>query len=235
MGSRKCPRCGLVNWTQDVVACKRCGAAFDATPTTLPGAASERAAPLFEEEDEPRGGGLLKRALIILGIVSLFIVGAYVSLIVTSDPVTIEQRQTVARAIDLLEAKGFGERAFLLRRVARFRTSDNWWNRWNGHHQAYAATNFPFEIVTLYPDFFKQPTDDTERAVVLLHESYHLAGGGEEKAFTGTWRDKQRLGWTRERYGQTRVWQNVREFTAQNAPELFRCGEDGKGDCLDVK
>jgi hypothetical protein len=46
-----------------------------------------------------------------------------------------------------------------------------------GHQTAYAATNFPFAVVTLYPTFFKYAVDDIERATILLHESYHLLGG----------------------------------------------------------
>ena len=43
--------------------------------------------------------------------------------------------------------------------------------------------------------------DDTERAAILLHESYHLFGSGEATALEGVWRDKQRLGWTADKYG----------------------------------
>jgi hypothetical protein len=221
MSSRKCPRCGLVNWA-DGGACKRCGAPLDGS------------APPVDEVTEPRrGGGLVRRALVVVGIVLPFVIGFYVSLLATSEPVAPEQRLLIERAVALLEEKGLGEHTTALRRLASYRATDNWWNRWNGHRDAYAATNFPFEVVTLYPDFFTKPTDDTERAVILLHEAYHLAGANEQRAFAGVWRDKQRLGWTKDKYGQTHVWRSVREFTAQNAPELFRCGQDGKGDCLE--
>ncbi|HEY9284057.1 MAG TPA: hypothetical protein VIP46_11445, partial [Pyrinomonadaceae bacterium] len=170
--------------------------------------------------------------LVVAGVVALFLVAAYVSLRVTSEPVTAEQQELVDRAVALLDERGLGDSARLLR-LATYRSTDNWWNRYMGHREAYAATNFPFEVVTLYPDFFAHPADDTERAVILLHESYHLAGGGEERAFSGVWRDKERLGWTEEKYGRTRVWRSVREFTAQHAPALFRCGEDGRSDCLE--
>jgi hypothetical protein len=225
-----------MNWA-DAGACKRCGAALGrgSSPEREPRRA--RAGQSDESAEggvePPRGGGLLRRAAVVFGLVAAFCVAAYASLLLTSEPATPEQRQLVERAIAVLEAKGLGDRTFALRRLASYRVTDNWWNRWNGHHEAYAATNFPFEVVTLYPDFFKQPIDDTERAVVLLHESYHLGGSGEEAAFTGVWRDKYRLGWTKETYGHTRVWQTVREFTAQNAPALFRCGDDGKQDCLE--
>ncbi|MFN2483011.1 MAG: hypothetical protein ABR554_16260 [Pyrinomonadaceae bacterium] len=222
MSSRKCPRCGLVNWA-DGGACKRCGSPLDGS-----------AAPADAEEGRPRrGGGFVRRALVVVCVVLLILVGFYVSLLVTSEPVTPEQRKLIERAVALLGEKGLGEHTTALRRLASYRATDNWWNRWNGHRDAYAATNFPFEVVTLYPDFFAHPTDDTERAVVLLHEAYHLAGGDERAAFAGVWRDKQRLGWTKDKYGQTRVWHSVREFTQHNAPELFRCGADGKSNCLE--
>jgi hypothetical protein len=220
MSSRKCQSCGLVNWA-DGGACKRCGAPLDGSAASA------------VEEGESRGGGFVRRALVVVVIVLLFLVGFYVSLLVTSEAVTPGQRQLIERAVALLEEKGLGEHTTALRRLASYRATDNWWNKFNGHRDAYAATNFPFEVVTLYPDFFTQPTDDTERAIVLLHEAYHLAGGNEQAAFAGVWRDKQRLGWTKDKYGQTRVWHSVREFTQQNAPELFRCGADGKSDCLE--
>jgi hypothetical protein len=230
-----------VNWA-DGGECKRCGATLggDSSRRTTADATAidERATPIRnvehdEESEARRGGGIVRRALVVALVVALFFVGAYVSLLVTSEPVTAEQRQLIERAVALLEERGLGERTFALRHLVSYRVSDNWWNRWVGHRDAYAATNFPFEVVTLYPDFFTKPVDDTERAVVLLHESYHLAGAGEETAFAGVWRDKEKLGWTKERYGATRVWQNVREFTAQNAPRLFSCGNDGKQDCLE--
>lgn len=208
----------MVNWTQ-ATECKRCGVSFDH---------------LSEAADEPpRKRGLLKRAGLVVGLVALFSFGSYVSLCATSDAATDEQRQLVGRAIDVLERKGAGRREFVLRHLVSYRTSDNWWNRWIGHRDAYAATNFPFEVVTLYPDFFKVPVDDVERAVILLHESYHLTGAGEEKAFAEVWREKGKLGWTKDKYGQTRVWRNVREFTLQHAPQLFRCGSSGTDDCFE--
>lgn len=208
----------MVNWTQ-AAACQRCEAALDDVPEAI---------------DEQRSGpSLLKRASLIVALVALFIFGSYISLRATSDAATFEQRQIVARVIEALEGKDFGGRVFVLRHLTSYRTSDNWWNRAIGHRDAYAATNFPFGVVTLYPDFFKVPVDDTERAIVLLHESYHLAGAGEEKAFAEVWRGKGRLGWTKERYGQTPLWRSVRAFTVQHAPQLFRCGSGGADDCFE--
>jgi len=219
MSGKKCPRCGIVNWA-DAVVCRRCAAALDGEP---------------EARDEQRSvsPGLLKRASFVVGLVALFVFSSYISLRATSDAATFEQRQIIARAIEVLEGKNFGGRVFVLRHLTSYRTSDNWWNRTVGHRDAFAATNFPLEVVTLYPDFFKVPVDDTERAVVLLHESYHLTGANEEKAFAEVWREKGRLGWTKERYEQTPLWRSVRAFTMQHAPQLFRCGSGGAEDCFE--
>jgi hypothetical protein len=114
----------------------------------------------------------------------------------------------------------------LLRHVAIFRSTDNWWNAYNGHADAYAATNWPFGVVTLYPHFFSVATDDVERAVILLHESRHLLGHGETDALETVWCTKGRLGWTEERYGETRVWINTLEWTQAASPRLFDEGGD---------
>lgn len=230
MTSHRCSHCALVNFASAEV-CKRCGEPLPHA-TAAPDDAATDTLDLDDEQDAGRPT-LIKRALVVLGLTSLLLVGCYISLLETSEPVTYEQKQLVHRAVALIEASGFDRDAFLLRRLANYRTSDNWWNRWLGHGEAYAATNFPFQVITLYPEFFQYATDDTERAVILLHEARHLSGSGEETAFRSVWRDKARLGWTKERYGQTRVWRNVNEFTQRYAPALFECGTDGQQDCLD--
>lgn len=225
MTSLKCTGCGLVNFAA-AEACQRCGAA-------LFGGGGGTG---FEFEEAAGGGerrGLLRKVGAGLVLSFLALVVCYVSLLETSVAASYEQRRLVGRSVEVIERAGFGREAFLLRRLASYRTTDHWWNRWLGHGEAYAATNFPFEVVTLYPEFFQYPTDDVERAVVLLHEARHLAGDGEEEAFARVWRDKARLGWTRERYGHTRVWRNVREYTARYVPALFQCGEDARQDCTE--
>ncbi len=220
MTSAKCPQCGLVNFA-GAEECGRCGA-------SVAGGESEG----FVEGAGKRRRSLLRKVLSGLALSAFVLLGFHVSLLATSEAANFEQKRSVLRAVALVEEAGFGREAFLLRRLANYRTTDSWWNRWNGHADAYAATNFPFEVLTLYPDFFKYPADDVERAVILLHEARHLAGDGEEEAFERVWRDKARLGWTEERYGQTRVWKNVNEFTRKYAPRLFRCGDDGQQDCV---
>ena len=233
----KCPNCGLVNFST-AEECKRCGTLLCGTgQETFAVDPSVEGFETFAEEAEaepkPRRS-LMKRVLagVLMALVLLFVF--YISLLESSTPATFEQKQLIGRAIDHIERQGFTKDAFILRRLVNFRTSDNWWNAYVGHADAYAATNFPFEIVTLYPEFFKTPKDDTERALILLHEARHLAGAGEEEAFASVWRDRARLGYTSEKYFGTQVWSNVAENTLKYAPELFRCGPDGQTDCVEL-
>ncbi|MGB8508313.1 MAG: zinc finger Ran-binding domain-containing protein [Pyrinomonadaceae bacterium] len=235
MRKRKCTKCGLVNFAS-AEECSRCAAALPPVQEDAGQSIPEHESGAHETDDEPTTAAprsLIQRALIVLGLTAFILLLCYVSLLETSAPATFEQRETVRRAIAEIERAGFVKDAFLLRHLVNYRTSDNWWNRWAGHDDAYAATNFPFEVVTLYPDFFAYPQDDTERAVILLHEARHLSGAGEEKAFESVWRDKARLGWTAEKYAQTRVWKNVNEFTRRLSPKLFKCGTDNGQDCLE--
>jgi hypothetical protein len=64
-----------------------------------------------------------------------------------------------------------------------------------------------------------------------LHEAQHLYGAGEEAALEYVWRNKHRLDWTEEKYGQTRVWINTKELTMNLVPQLFKCGPEGNSDC----
>ena len=112
----------------------------------------------------------------------------------------------VRRATVIVAEAGYTREALILNHVVTYRETDNWWNLHAGHPEAYAATNFPFEVVTLYPEFFSVPVDDTERAVILFHELQHLAGADEETALTAVWLAKGRLGWTGVVDGGTQVW-----------------------------
>jgi hypothetical protein len=161
----------------------------------------------------------------------VLVVVCFMALILTSAGLSSNERQTVARVITELDRAGFVKEAFMLGHLVTYRSTDNWWNLYVGHQEAYAATNFPFEVVTLYAEFFNFAVDDIERAVILLHESYHLFGAGEEVALEGVWREKHRLGWTADGYSQTKVWKNTREWTAAGVPRLFQCGTDRHQDC----
>jgi hypothetical protein len=217
MSGVSCQGCGLINFA-GAESCRRCGSQLD-NQTRQPA---------------PRRRRLIKSAARILALSGFIIFLWYASLIGTSEPVLFEQRQTLDRSIGILEQKGFSTQVFILKNLVRFRSTDNWWNRKVGHASAFAATNFPVEIVTLYPPFFEQPVDDVERAAILLHESYHLMGYGEGAAFEKSWKDRWQLGWTKAKYDGTAVWSNVRDTTARYAPHLFTCGPDRRGDCTEI-
>jgi hypothetical protein len=223
MSNKKCVECGLVNFAADET-CRRCGAMLDSVQTV-------EASDALPAKSRKRR--ILLRILFTPALIVIILLVAYLSLLATSDAIDSKQREAVNRAVDVLDRKGFSQEAFMLRHAVSFRATDNWWNRWVGHADAYAATNFPFEVVTLYPDFFNLPVDDVERAAILLHETYHLYGHGEEAAFKGAWRDKRRLGWTRSTYGETSVWKNVAESTYNYAPQYFQCGTDLRSDCYE--
>ena len=217
----KCAHCGLVNFARDQT-CRRCGASL------LPGNLSAEEPPVKTEKE--RGFG--RRFLWVFGMTLTLLFVYFVSLLVTSEGLDFDERRTVSDAIAVLKKAGFSNETFVLGNLVSYRSTDNWWNSYMGHQDAYAATNFPFEVVTLYSGFFMSAVDDTERAAILLHESYHLFGAGEEAALRGVWLEKQRLGWTADQYSQTKVWKNTKDWTTGTLPGLFRCGTDGHSDCV---
>jgi hypothetical protein len=222
---QKCGNCGLVNAASDEL-CRRCG-----NPLTE-GETTNRLPAEVAEQTGTKKRGLLKRLTWIAGATIITLIVLYASLLISSDALQPDQREQVEKAIAVLEQRGFSREVFMLRRLTVFRATDNWLNRYIGHRDAYAATNFPFEVVTLYPEFFTVPIDDNERAAVLLHESSHPLGSGEEAALSSTWRNKRRLGWTVERYQQTRLWNATEHLTKAQFPYLFKCGSDGASDCF---
>ena len=177
--------------------------------------------------------GFVVRAIVCLGVCLAAFLGFYLSLIVSAKSLTIEEKATVRSAIRILKEKGFSGDAALLDNFTVFRSNDNWLNASVEKENAYAATNFPFEIMTLYPDFFTYPVDDTERAAILLHEARHLAGKNEHDAYEFVWKNRKQLGWTKEKYAASVVWQNVRKQTRDNAPNLFVCDGNELGDCTE--
>ena len=204
---RKCANCNLFN-EGSLANCRRCN-----LPLSITGK-YKSAKPFIS----PYKG--VFRRIAIMCVVAIF--GLYYSLSFTSEPISSEQEAMVLRAITILDEKGFYGKAFLLRRVTKFRATDNWINSKSEHPVAFAATNFPFEYITLYPDFFSKTTDDTERAVVLLHEAYHLMGKGEKIAFGETWKEKEAIGYTEAKYHGTKVWNNMVDYTKTYSPETFQ-------------
>lgn len=215
-----CPKCRFANFAA-AVECRRCR--FDIVEVSAgagrgPGGLAAR---------------IVKRGLIVLFVCGLGLLGFYLSLIGSSKPLTYDEKKTVKTAIAVLEARGFTGDAFLLRRLTAFRGNDNWLNASTRFEKAYAATNFPVEIVTVYPDFFTVTGDDIERAAVLLHEAQHLKGADEKEAYEFVWKNRRQLGWTRETHGASVMWKNVRRQTKENVPALFVCEHNAYGDCTE--
>ena len=220
---QKCAECGLVNAGADE-ACRRCGAPLGAVEFPSP-------KPEPEEPDKPRKRSFLKRVIWVFSATIVILILWYVSLLLTSDGLEADQKQKVQNAIAVLQQQGFSREAFVLTYLTTFRRTDNWLNAYLGHRDAYAATNFPFEVVTLFPEFFALPVDDRERAAVLLHEASHLLGEGEDAALQITWKSKKQLGWTADKYSQTRVWDATEHLTREKFPYIFQCAPDGESDC----
>jgi len=175
----------------------------------------------------------LKLILNNLAVAALTVIIFYLSLLITSTPIESYNQETIDRAIALLEAKGFDREVFLLRRVATFRGSDNWLNALTEKENAYAATNFPFAVITLYPDFYTKAQDDTERAMVLLHEAQHLQSNDETGSYEYVWRNRQKLGWTLLSHGTTPTFVTVELQTRENNPYLFTCPARLWDDCTE--
>ncbi len=152
-------------------------------------------------------------------------------MIFTSDSLKLDEREAVNNAIKVLNEKGFSREVFLLNNLASFRSNDHWLNASVEKENAYAATNYPFAIMTLYPDFFKVPIDEVERAAILLHEAKHIEGMDEKAAYGYVWKNRVKLGWVAETHGDSAIWQNVGRQTKEFAPELFVCEFNDLGDC----
>ena len=213
----KCSQCKLVNF-RDALACVRCEAELSG---------SIRA----DTAEMSFGKRLLCRGFIVGGVCLAIIFGFYISLIASADRLNAQQKEVVARSIKILEQKQFRSEALLLSRLTAYRSTDHWLNAAVAKENAYAATNFPFAIMTLYTDFFTYPVDDVEKAAILLHEARHLRGEGEKEAYEYVWKNRAKLGWTEDRYGSSDVWRNIRYQTREHVPELFVCPENEFNDC----
>src|SRR3989454_8422797 len=213
MNRNKCPQCGLVNLASDD-RCRRCGNSL--TEPSLTAEESAAAKPPAATEggaEKVQKRSILRRLSWVGGMTLVLLFTFYMSLLLTSEDLQYDRRQTVKAAIAIVQQKGFARQAFVLNNLVKYRSTDNWLNAYAGHRDAYAATNFPFEVVTLYPDFFQLPVDDRERAAVLLHEACHLMGDGEDAALNSTWHAKSQLGGTADRYNQTRDWDATERLT----------------------
>lgn len=158
-------------------------------------------------------------------------VAFYLSLLTTSLPPAPHDKPAIDRAISVLETKGFDREAFLLKHTVTFRSTDHWLNSLTVKENAYASTNFPFQIITLYSDFYTKTTDDTERAMVLLHEARHLLGENENEAYAYVWKNREQLGWTIRTHGTTASYITIEQQTRETAPEIFNCPDKLWMDC----
>ena len=217
-----CSNCQLVNFPH-LEECARCS--FRLVEVSTLQADDPNASPIKST--------IFRRAVICTTVCVLTILGFYLSMLFTSKSLSYDEKKQIQSAIKILDAEGFSSEVFLLKYLTSFRANDNWLNASTRLENAYAATNFPFEIMTIYPDFFTYPMDDTECAAILLHEAQHLKGADEKEAYEFVWRNRKRLGWTKETHGNSIVWGNVRRQTKEYAPNLFVCGWNGISDCTD--
>lgn len=221
--NKKCPECNLINFPTAAV-CKRCEAdlrSFD------------RAQNAPEKPKKSFRAKLVRRTAVCFAMCLFTIFGFYVSLLVSAKRLGYEEKQKIERAVQILDDKGFDREVLLLRYLTAYRSEDNWLNASTREENAYAATNFPFEIMTVYPDFFMYSQDDVDMAAILLHEAQHLLGADEPEAYDYVWRNRHRLGWTRATHGSSKVWLNTERQTREVAPNLFACAGKTDGDCTE--
>lgn len=219
---KKCPNCQLVNF-EDAANCLRCRSNLLEIVVSEPETAPKS---FLRSKLFVRAGSVLTAVLIAL-------LGFYLTLLVSAKRLTYDEQKSVERSIQILADKGFERDVFILRYVTAYRGTDNWLNASTREENAYAATNFPFEIMTVYQDFFSIPLDDTERAAILLHEAQHLKGADEKEAYEFVWKNRKQIGWTKEAYGNSIVWRNVRRQTREIAPHLFVCEINEFADCTE--
>ena len=180
-----------------------------------------------------RNPHLIRRIVVCVGAVLAALLGFYGSLIVTSEPLSAAEEEAIAQSIEVLENAGFSEEVFYLKNVVAFRGSDHWLNRSVPKENAYAATNYPFAVITVYPDFFLYTKDKTERAAILLHEARHVLGEDETEAYGYVWKHKKELGWVADNYRKSIVFVEIRKQTAEYAPNLFVCEFNEFNDCYE--
>lgn len=228
--NKKCPRCNLTNFP-DAQKCKRCD--LDLIRLKPAARAAAAAAINVENKKTPLLKKIFRRAIVCVAVCFLTLLVFYLSLITTAKRLNYNEKKRIESAIRVLEEKEFSKEAFVLNYLTTYRAEDNWLNASTREENAYAATNFPFEIMTIYPDFFTYASDDTDSAAILLHEAQHLFGKDEREAYEFVWKNRKRLGWTYETHHNSKVWENTRRQTTEICPELFQCKDKPGGDCTE--
>ena len=218
---KNCPNCQLINFAT-AKNCKRCNSNLSMVSSE----SVDDKKPFYKSK-------ILHRVAVCAAVILFTLFGFYLSLIGSCERLTYQNKEIVFKSAKILDEKGFSSEAFLLNYLTAFRATDNWLNASVIKENAYAATNYPVEIMTIYPEFFTVTVDDTERAAILLHEAQHLKGADEKEAYKFVWENRKRLGWTKENYGRSVIWLNVRLQTKEYAPELFNCPDKPYGDCTE--
>lgn len=219
---KTCPNCNLTNFG-NAANCVRCQC--DLKGISVSSEAQTPHKSFFSK--------LIKRAAVCLAVVIFVFLGFYLSLLTTAKKLSYDEKKTIASAIRLLEEKDFTSETRFLNYLTAYRANDNWLNASVEKENAYAATNFPFEIMTVYPEFFTVPLDETERAAIVLHEAQHLKGADEKEAYEFVWKNRQKLGWTKDKYAHSIIWRNVRKQTKEYVPQLFTCENRDYADCTE--
>ena len=219
---KRCPNCQLVNYPSSA-ECVRCQFnLIEVSSVQTDG--SHKPSLKFK---------ILRRATVCAFVCFTALLGFYLSMLFTSASLKYDEKKQIQNAVKILDERGFTADVFLLKYLTSFRGNDNWLNASTKFENAYAATNFPFEIMTVYPDFFLYTADDTERAAILLHEAQHLKGADEKEAYEYVWRNREKLGWGKKTHGTSAVWQSIRRQTREFAPNLFVCDWNEAGDCTE--
>lgn len=221
--NKKCPQCNLINFA-GAEKCRRC---------ELDLIKFKPAQIKVENKKTSLAAKIFRRALICVAVCFAALLVFYLSLIMSAKRLSYQEKKRIESAIAVLEQKEFSKEAFFLRYLTAYRAEDNWLNASTRLENAYAATNFPFEIMTIYPDFFAYSTDDTDSAAILLHEAQHLFGKDEKEAYEFVWKNRRKLGWTHETHTNSKVWENTRRQTMEACPELFRCDWKPGNDCTE--
>ena len=115
MNRTKCTACGLVNFST-IEACRRCGANLLLEYPEV----QARAVPAEGERSFGRW------VLWVLGVTVTIVTSCYLSLLVSSEGLTRDERRNVMDAVVVLEHAGFSREAFAFRHFVSYRRTDHW-------------------------------------------------------------------------------------------------------------